>query len=277
MKTPSPNDTPRSCWLLWRAASSARRGWRPCPGPPASNLRPSGPRAGRGDGSGQYPAATPVSKWSGKENVLWKTEAGAGHSSPVIAGGRVFVTSEPDQLVCLDLVTGKELWRRPHKLADLPGAPDAKGRDRSSQYGDATPTPVSDGQSVWVFTGTGIVSCHDLDGNRRWMNGYDLRQNTSYGAHCIAGARRRPVARPLRPAGLPGCLHRQGALDKCHRQSQLRHARPGAHWRCGCGDHAQRPGRACCRRKDPRHRPGQLHVHQPPSFKATSCSSSTAP
>jgi len=73
----------------------------------------------RGDGSGQYPSANPVTRWKPEENVLWKTEVGAGHSSPIVVGGRVLVTSEPDVLVCLDAETGRELWRKAHRLADV--------------------------------------------------------------------------------------------------------------------------------------------------------------
>ena len=62
----------------------------------------------------------------------------------------------------IDKETGKELWRKAHKLADLPEQPDPNGPSRSSEYGDATPTPVSDGKSVWVFFNTGIVACHDV-------------------------------------------------------------------------------------------------------------------
>ncbi len=127
----------------------------------------------RGDGSGCYPSAAPVSRWSATENVLWKTEVGAGHSSPIIVGRRVFLTAEPDLLVCLDVETGQPLWRQAHA--------DAKGSDRSSEYGDATPTPVSDGRRVWVFFGSGMVACHEVDGARLWSRWHDLPQSTSYG------------------------------------------------------------------------------------------------
>jgi outer membrane protein assembly factor BamB len=135
----------------------------------------------RGDGSGQYPSADPVTKWSARENVLWKTEVGAGSSSPIVVGRRVFVTSEPDLLICLDAETGKELWRKAHKVSDFPAALNAKTPVRPNQYGDATPTPVSDGKRVWVFFNTGIVACYDLDGKARWMNWYDMRLTTNYG------------------------------------------------------------------------------------------------
>jgi len=135
----------------------------------------------RGDGGGRYPAADPAGKWSATENVLWKTEVGAGHSSPIVVGSRVFITAEPDLLVCLDAGTGKELWRKTHKLSDMPAEWNARGPRQSERYGDTTPTPVSDGKWVWVFFNTGIVACHDLEGKCRWKNWYDMRLATSYG------------------------------------------------------------------------------------------------
>ena len=35
--------------------------------------------------------------------------------------------------------------------------------------GFSSPTPVSDGQNVWVLFGTGVAACYGLDGNRRWI------------------------------------------------------------------------------------------------------------
>src|SRR3954453_10068051 len=73
----------------------------------------------RGDGSGQYPSADPPTKWSAKENIIWKAEVGMGTSSPVLVGQRLFITAEPNLLICLDAGTGKELWRKAHKIADF--------------------------------------------------------------------------------------------------------------------------------------------------------------
>ena len=135
----------------------------------------------RGDGSGCYPSAVPVTRWSATEHVLWKSEIGTGHSSPVVVGRRVLITAEPDLLLCLDAETGQPLWRKTHVFADQATHADAKNLKRSSEYGDTTPTPVSDGQRVWVFIGTGIVGCYDTDGTRRWSRWYDLPQSTTYG------------------------------------------------------------------------------------------------
>ncbi len=135
----------------------------------------------RGAGSGQYPMADPVTSWSADQNILWKTEVGKGNSTPIVVGSRVFLTSEPDVLICVDTESGRELWRRAHRLEDISPEAAAKGGRHGSQYGDATPTPVSDGKWIWTFFGTGIVSCHDLNGECRWKNWYDVRRTTVNG------------------------------------------------------------------------------------------------
>jgi outer membrane protein assembly factor BamB len=141
------------------------------------------PAGWRGDGSGRFAGATPPATWSATEHVLWKTEVGPGHSSPVVVGPRVFVTAEPDLLVCLEAASGKELWRKAHPLSGLPADLKAVAPRQNENYGDATPTPVSDGASVWVFFNTGIVACYDLEGKSRWLQWYDMRLATVYGRH----------------------------------------------------------------------------------------------
>ena len=149
----------------------------------SAEIRPSPerPAGWRGDGSGRYPSADPITNWSATGNVLWRTEVGAGHSSPLVVGSRVLVTAEPGLLVCLDAATGRELWRTAHKLSDLPAERNAQAPRQSEHFGDTTPTPVSDGKWVWVFFNTGIVACHDLEGNCRWRDWYDMRLATNYG------------------------------------------------------------------------------------------------
>ena len=142
---------------------------------------PARPTGWRGDGTGQYPLAQPPTQWADGQNVRWKSEVGAGQSSPIVVGNRVVIASEPDLLICLDAETGRELWRKSHPLSAYSPEAVAKGARHSSQYGDATPTPVSDGRWVWNFFGIGVVACHGLDGSDRWAQWYDLRQTTPYG------------------------------------------------------------------------------------------------
>ncbi len=45
------------------------------------------------------------------KNILWMAELpGRSTSTPIIAGDRVFVMAEPDELVCLDKHSGRKLW-----------------------------------------------------------------------------------------------------------------------------------------------------------------------
>lgn len=152
------------------------------PVPEPAGFQPSvgHPFGWRGDGSGQFPTAHPPTKWSAKENILWKAQVGMGMSSPILVGQRIFVTAEPDLLICLDAGSGRELWRRSLHLADFPASADAKYAVRSNEYGNANPCPVSDGKSVWVVYGTGIVACYDLDGKKRWAEWFDFRRTTEY-------------------------------------------------------------------------------------------------
>ena len=48
-----------------------------------------------------------------ERNVLWKTPLpGRSNAPPVVVGNRLFLTAEPDELLCLDKETGRILWRR---------------------------------------------------------------------------------------------------------------------------------------------------------------------
>src|SRR5437016_5142193 len=67
------------------------------------------------NGSGVDSAAGYPVEFSPAKNVVWKTAIPYGQSSPIVMGGRVFLTAgEGDRLLtlCLDARTGRELWRR---------------------------------------------------------------------------------------------------------------------------------------------------------------------
>ena len=70
-------------------------------------------RGPRGDGTSTE-TDVPV-KWTEAENVLWKSPVpGKGHSSPIVWGDRVFVTTceeakKTRELLCFDANTGKKL------------------------------------------------------------------------------------------------------------------------------------------------------------------------
>ncbi|MDA0838583.1 MAG: PQQ-binding-like beta-propeller repeat protein [Planctomycetota bacterium] len=135
----------------------------------------------RGDGTGVDPTANPPLEWSKEKNVAWQTEVGRGFSSPVVVGGKVFVTAEPDELVCLDKTSGKILWRKSNGVKDLPAELQNRNLDLPTDCGYASPTPCSDGKFIFAFLGTGVVSCHDLDGNRKWIRLLEIEPKESNG------------------------------------------------------------------------------------------------
>jgi outer membrane protein assembly factor BamB len=128
----------------------------------------------RGDGSGVYTGAMPPVSWDAesKKNVLWSVTIGKSiHSSPVVVAGRVFVVCEPNVLTCLDAASGKTLWTKASGVGDLPQKVELV--PVHPDVGNTTPTPVSDGASVFVEFANGIVARFDLDGNRKWITFVD--------------------------------------------------------------------------------------------------------
>jgi outer membrane protein assembly factor BamB len=122
----------------------------------------------RGPGGSGVGAETGLpDRWSGTENVRWRADLpGRGVCNPVIAGGRVYVTASSgyrqDRLhvVCLDVGTGKKLWERQFW---------ATGSTTSNpKTCMAGPTPVTDGDHVYVLFATGDLFCLDRDGDLRW-------------------------------------------------------------------------------------------------------------
>jgi outer membrane protein assembly factor BamB len=129
-------------------------------------------------------------KWNGKtgENILWRTPIpGLAHSSPVVWGNRIFVTSavssKPNasfrpglygdgdasddrsrhrwMIYAIDKKAGKVLWERvAHE-----GEPIEK-RHIKSTYASAT--PATDGRIVVAWFGSHGVHAYDVDGRFLW-------------------------------------------------------------------------------------------------------------
>ena len=102
--------------------------------------------------------------WSTTENVYWKVDLpGRSGATPIISGDRIFVTvTEGTELGlwALDRATGSQLWTQPL----------GSGNERLMKGNRANPSPVTDGESVWVLTGTGLLRRFDMDGNEIWMH-----------------------------------------------------------------------------------------------------------
>ena len=125
-------------------------------------------RGPRGDGT-SLEEELPI-RWSGTENVVWKTTiAGLGHSSPVVWDDRIFLTTALEDtqervLLSLDRKTGAVLWQQ----AVVRSALEAKNNENS--YASATPT--TDGRSVYVtfLDEEGVVvAAYDFGGKQLWL------------------------------------------------------------------------------------------------------------
>ncbi|QDU88696.1 Outer membrane protein assembly factor BamB precursor [Pirellulimonas nuda] len=125
----------------------------------------------RGVGSSSIAAPTSLpTEWSTDTGagIAWHADLpGKGVSSPIIVGGRVFVTASSgpreDRLhvLAFDAVSGKQLWHRQFW---------ATGRTlcyRTSAV--AAPTPASDGAHVFALYSSNDLVCFDLDGNLCWQ------------------------------------------------------------------------------------------------------------
>lgn len=53
------------------------------------------------------------------KNIVWSTRlSDRGNANPIIQGDKMYLTAEPDELVCLDKKTGKILWKRSNNYFD---------------------------------------------------------------------------------------------------------------------------------------------------------------
>jgi outer membrane protein assembly factor BamB len=110
----------------------------------------------------------PVS-WSATDKVRWKVPLeGAGVSSPVVVGERVFLTASDgrlnDQLhiTCYDRNKGHLLWH-----VKLFGSALSDGQ--YAPGGMAVPTPAADAKRLYALFGTGDLVCLDHDGKPVWI------------------------------------------------------------------------------------------------------------
>lgn len=107
---------------------------------------------------GAAPALAQRTVWPQALKPAWKVAVGAGHSAPVVAGGRVFQfarSGEQETLQALDLATGARVWQQSYTAPYLVN-PAAYGHGPGPK---ATPA-VADGR-VFTFGISGILSAHD--------------------------------------------------------------------------------------------------------------------
>ena len=115
--------------------------------------------------NGSSPDTGFLEKWSASEGVRWRTPLpGFSGATPVVVGDKVFVSSPNAEkelmLMCFHRRDGKVLWQKVLSTGDM-----TKGRTAPNM---ASPSPVTDGKSVYALYGTGDLSALDLDGNTLW-------------------------------------------------------------------------------------------------------------
>ena len=148
------------------------------------------------DGSGISDEKNLPSEWSPTKNIKWKVPIdGRSHSSPIVWGNRIFLTTavegsvvpgakavnhtgddgkpflHPDsvgadkkhtfKVICIDRDSGKIVWQS----TAWEGTP-YDNRHRKSSY--AASTPATDGKLVYAFFGTEGLYAYDFKGKLAW-------------------------------------------------------------------------------------------------------------
>lgn len=126
--------------------------------------------------TGQGLAGSPLpTKWTATEHVTWKQEIpGKGWSSPVILGGRIYLTtavpskdnsSNSLRVLCLETKSGKTIWEK--EVFEQTDPATLKIHRKNSH---ASSTPITDGQVLFVHFGNSGTACLSLDGKVVWKN-----------------------------------------------------------------------------------------------------------
>ena len=116
-------------------------------------------------GDGVSPEKNLPIKWSPTENIAWKLQlpqwSGA---TPVIWGDMIFLNvAEADgdklSLWAVGRSKGDVLWKKPLST----------GNNKQRKQNMSSPSPVTDGTTVWVMTGTGFLKAFDFKGTELWV------------------------------------------------------------------------------------------------------------
>ncbi len=102
--------------------------------------------------------------FSKTQGVAWETTLpGEGASTPVVWDDSIFLTSVDEKAdavvgICLSAKSGKILW-------SVPFGKGVRIDERSTYAGSS---PVTDGKTVWFFSGNGDLAAYDFEGNQLW-------------------------------------------------------------------------------------------------------------
>jgi len=111
-------------------------------------------------------------KWTTTQGIAWKLKMpGFSGSTPIVWGDRIFLNvatadrSGGLELWAVDRNTGQPVWKRPL----------AGGNHQERKQNMSSPSPVTDGEHVWVMTGVGILKAFDFSGREIWTR--DLQRD----------------------------------------------------------------------------------------------------
>jgi len=100
--------------------------------------------------------------WSTTENIAWKLEMPAkSGATPIVWASNIFLNvADGDNLYlwCVDKTRGTPLWKQFI----------ASGNYKINKQNMSSPSPVADGQGVYVMTGIGVLKAFDFKGHELW-------------------------------------------------------------------------------------------------------------
>lgn len=106
-----------------------------------------------------------VKPWKGELKVLWREKVGPGHSSPVVASGKVYLFAQvkgkqEEALTAYDATSGKQLWSTAYEREKF-----------WSPFGTGPQgTPAVVGGRAYTYGATGILTCFDArSGTKKWQ------------------------------------------------------------------------------------------------------------
>ncbi len=98
-------------------------------------------------------------EWAADTNVAWRVALpDLSGSTPAVVGELVLLSVASDEdleLWAIERTRGEVVWKRPL----------GTGNYFKMKHNMSSPSPVSDGRSVWVMTGLGVVAAFDLAGS----------------------------------------------------------------------------------------------------------------
>jgi outer membrane protein assembly factor BamB len=107
-------------------------------------------------------SAETVAPWKETPGTLWNQPVGEGHSSPIVADGRVFLHhrvkgKDEEEVFACNAKTGAELWRQSYPRAPF----------KSAFGGGPRATPAVSGDKLYTFGVTGVLTCWEAASGRR--------------------------------------------------------------------------------------------------------------